>query len=107
MFNAEELKALAKADAEVNKMKTKAELENDLTDAQKEEVKKNRASKGPTVYKFNSKREKKEKPEKKEIINDLIGACGGSDIQILNDEREFTFVRGGVKYKITLAVPRS
>ena len=56
------------------------------------------------------KREKKEKPEKANICSAMmngLGALGVDDFQITNPEREFLFVLDGVKYKVTLACPRS
>jgi hypothetical protein len=31
---------------------------------------------------------------------------GATDLQIVNDEREFLFTLNGTKYKVTLACPR-
>lgn len=56
------------------------------------------------------KREKKAKPEKAEICSammDGLKALGVEDFTVNNPEREFVFIKGGVKYKVTLACPRS
>ena len=56
------------------------------------------------------KREKKPKPEKEEICSammDGLRELGVEEFEILNAEREFIFHRDGVKYKVTLACPRS
>ena len=36
-----------------------------------------------------------------------LGALGVSDFNVTNEEREFLFTHNGVKYKVTLACPRS
>lgn len=56
------------------------------------------------------KREKKPKPEKAEICSammDGLRELGVAEFDILNAEREFIFHKDGVKYKVTLACPRS
>lgn len=56
------------------------------------------------------KREKKAKPEKAEICSammDGLRELGVEDFTINNPEREFVFIHNGVKYKVTLACPRS
>ena len=66
------------------------------------------APRTPTVYKF-SQRERKAKPEKAQICSAMIeglNAIGIADLNVLNEEREFTFTLNGTKYKVTLACPR-
>lgn len=98
-------------DKAVDKMTSVKEVNSDLTPEQLAAAKKARsAGRKVTVYKFdNSKREKKVNEPKKEIVRDLIAGLGDgiTDLDIINDEREFTFVKDSVKYRITLAVPRS
>lgn len=56
------------------------------------------------------KREKKPKPEKAEICSammDGLRELGAGEFEITNAEREFIFHKDGVKYKVTLACPRS
>ena len=56
------------------------------------------------------KREKKAKPEKAEICSammDGLRELGVGEFEITNAEREFIFHKDGVKYKVTLACPRS
>ena len=56
------------------------------------------------------KRERKPKPEKEEICSammDGLRELGVNEFEITNAEREFIFHRNGVKYKVTLACPRS
>ena len=65
-------------------------------------------SRGPTVYKF-TQRERKAKPEKAQICSAMIEglqSLGIADLQVANEEREFSFTLGGTKYKVTLACPR-
>ena len=55
-------------------------------------------------------REKKAKPEKAEICCAMIQGLEGlgiEDLNVANPEREFSFTLKGVKYKVTLACPRS
>lgn len=52
------------------------------------------------------KREKKTNNAKQELISALADAVG-VEVNITNPEREFTFEKDGVKYKVTLACPRS
>ena len=56
------------------------------------------------------KRDKKAKPEKAEICSammDGLRELGVEEFEITNAEREFIFHKDGVKYKVTLACPRS
>jgi hypothetical protein len=56
------------------------------------------------------KRERKPKPEKEEICSammDGLRELGVEEFSITNAEREFIFHRNGVKYKVTLACPRT
>ena len=56
------------------------------------------------------KREKKAKPETAEICSammDGLRELGVEEFEIANAEREFIFHKDGVKYKVTLACPRS
>ena len=56
------------------------------------------------------KRERKPRPEKEEICSammDGLRELGVNEFEITNAEREFIFHRNGVKYKVTLACPRS
>ena len=56
------------------------------------------------------KREKKPKPEKAEICSammDGLRELGVEEFEIANAEREFIFHKDGVKYRVTLACPRS
>ena len=60
--------------------------------------------------KTTTKREKKPKPEKEELCSALMDGLRGlgvGEFDILNPEREFVFHKDGVKYKVTLACPRS
>ena len=66
-----------------------------------------RAEKKKTVYNFNQ-RERKENFGKQEIISLLADTLNGisTSVEITNKERELIFVSNGVKYRLTLAVPR-
>lgn len=56
------------------------------------------------------KREKKENPEKANIcqamMDGITSSFGTAEFEVVNPEREFIFVQGGVRYKVTLACPR-
>lgn len=57
-----------------------------------------------------TKREKKVDDDKQFLINLLVETLNphsDSGIEIVNDEREFTFSYNGTKYRITLAKPRT
>lgn len=81
----------------------------ELSAEQKQAAKQARqAPRAPTVYKF-TQREKKAKPEKAQICSAMIQGVqnlGATDLQVVNDEREFLFTLNGIKYKVTLACPR-
>ena len=65
-------------------------------------------SRGPTVYKF-TQRERKAKPEKAQICSAMIEGLKGigiANLEVANEEREFSFTLGETKYKVTLACPR-
>ena len=65
----------------------------------------------PTIYKFEKKERKPNEP-KREIIQAIVdalieqGMIDDSSLHIENVEREFTFQRNGIKYKIVLSAPR-
>ena len=52
------------------------------------------------------KRERKEDTDKRELIAVLAEAVG-TEVEIINPEREFTFVHNGRKFKVVLSCPRS
>ena len=57
-------------------------------------------------------REKKVDNDKRELIEHLICSLEVSptnvrDVEIINNEREFTFTYNGKKYKVVLSAPRS
>lgn len=64
----------------------------------------------PTAYKF-IKRERKVDLDKKSLIqlfiNALLENAVSEKVEILNEEREFSFMHNGCKYKLTLSKPRS
>lgn len=91
---------------EADKRIDKGEKLFELPDVLKAGAKKARqAERKPTVYKFD-KRERKPNEVKKQLI-ELLAKAVPSDVEIINDEREFTFIYQDVKYKITLSCPRS
>ena len=56
-----------------------------------------------------TKREKKPKPEKAEICSAMMSGLrqlGIDSFDIINEEREFAFVKDGTKYKVVLSCPR-
>lgn len=109
----EEAKELMAADKEVDKMNSNKEINADLTEEQQKASKSARQSerkKGPTVYKFeNGKSKKKEKPTNKMLIDEikaLVENLGADSVEIINDQREFTFKIEDTKFKIVLSNPR-
>lgn len=75
-----------------------------LTKEQKEAEKKARGTGTRTVYNFN-KRERKADNEKQFLISTLADSLG-VNVEIVNPEREFTFIYNDKKYKVVLSVPR-
>lgn len=109
----DEAKALMESDKEVDRMGSNKEINADLTDEQQKASKDARQSerkKGPTVYKFdNTKSKKKEKPTNKMLIDEikaLVENLGAGEVEVINDQREFTFKIEDTKFKIVLSNPR-
>jgi hypothetical protein len=98
----EEAQEVMEADKRIDKGEKLFELPDDLKAGAK---KARQANRKPTVYKFD-KRERKPNNIKKYLIELLAEAIPG-DVEIINDEREFSFIYQDVKYKITLSCPRS
>ena len=98
----EEAREVMEADKRIDKGEKLFELPDDLKAGAK---KARQADRKPTVYKFD-KRERKPNNVKKYLIELLAKAIPG-DVEIINDEREFSFIYQDVKYKITLSCPRS
>lgn len=80
----------------------------ELTDEQKKNEKKMRqAQRQPTVYNFKQKRTKKKNTAKAEIIAQILNSLTDiENLDIINDEKEFTFEKDSVKYKVVLSCPR-
>lgn len=109
-ITAEQAEQLMEEDKAVDKMSRVSDINGDLTADQIQASKKARsAERKRGTYNFKtSTKEKKVNEPKKELIAALVKAVGeAEDINVVNDEREFTFVKGGVKYKIVLSCPRS
>lgn len=107
----EEAIELIRDDEEVDRMTSTKEIDSDLTEEQKKATKKARQSeRTKTVYNFDtSKRKRAENPQKREIIEILRTAVeenGATEVNVTNVEREFEFVKDGIKYRVTMAVPR-
>ena len=81
-----------------------------LTAEQKQVEKKMRCSAGrkPTVYNF-KQRERKADLGKREFISAIAEMLTELDteVEVLNPERELTFISDNRKYKIVLSCPRS
>lgn len=107
----EEAKEVIKSDELIDKMTSTKEIDSDLTEEQRKNTKKARqADRKPTVYNFDkTKKPKKENPLKAQIIESLTNAVtelGAEGIEILNEEREFSFSVEGTKFKVVLSCPR-
>lgn len=98
----EEAQEIIETDKRIDRGEKLFELSDDLKAGAK---KARQAERKPTVYKFD-KRERKPNNVKKYLI-ELLAKAVPSDVEIINDEREFTFIYQDVKYKITLSCPRS
>lgn len=107
-FTEEELKALKHSDAEVDKIPL-SDIDKDLTADQAGVAKKMRQSSRKIFNLDGSKREKKQNPDKIELIECLresLGAFGADRIETPNQEREIEFMYNSVKYKLILSIPR-
>jgi len=81
----------------------------ELSDEQKKvEKKMKNVGRTPTAYNF-SKRTRKPNEAKRELISNLAEFLStiSTKIEVTNPEREILFSCDGVKYRLTLAVPRS
>lgn len=89
-------------------------MEFDLTDEQKKVSKKytGTGTKKRTVYKFDSAKNKKENPEKRELIAriseflTLIPKIPVENMEVLNPERQISFKIGENSYELTLTLKR-
>lgn len=101
--------AEAKEIVETDKRIDRGEKLFELSDELKAGAKKARqAERKPTTYDF-SKRERKADNQKAEILKLLAAAVDliATDINVVNEEREFVFVSSGRKFKVVLSCPRS
>jgi hypothetical protein len=102
----EEAIQLIEDDKRIDKGEKLFELDPELAQGAK---KARQAPRALTTYNF-TQREKKAKPEKAQICSAMmtgLGSLGVTEFDITNEEREFLFTHNGVKYKVTLACPRS
>lgn len=102
----EEAVELLESDKTVDRMTKMSEINSDLTEEQKKVIKKAKNT-GRTVADKPTKREKKIDNTKKMLIEILKNSLEmATDFEILNDEREFTFIVNDEKYKVVLSKPR-
>ena len=111
-INREEAIQLIQEDEKIDKMISSSEINSDLTKEQIQNAKHARqADRVKGVFKFDvSKRQRKENPDKRILIENLRGSVedlGATDINVTNIEREMIFKFNGVKYKIVLSAPRT
>ena len=102
----EEAIELIEEDKKIDRMTSMKEIDNDLTDEQKEVVKKARRGSSGSKHKITIKREKKKDDLKASIIADIISVLNADDVNIINAEREIEFIKNDRKFKIVLSVPR-
>ena len=102
----EEAIELIEEDKKIDRMTSMKEIDNDLTDEQKEVVKKARRGSSGSKHKTTTKREKKKDDLKASIIADIISVLNADDVNIINAEREIEFFKNDRKFKIVLSVPR-
>ena len=104
----EEALELIAEDQEVDRMKPN-EVDNDLTQEQKQAVKKlkNAGVRKPTVYKHDT-RPRKADQEKRELVEYLAAALKMLDceITVTNPERQLDFEFKGRKMRVVLSAPR-
>ena len=104
-FSDSEIKDVLEADARIDK----GEKLFELTDEQKKAEKEARGTKtkAPTVYNL-QKRERKADNDKREIIQCIDDAlcCLVDDVEVINPEREISFLYNDKRYKIVLSAPR-
>ena len=115
----EALRKLGLSDAEIeqvladDKRIDKGEKLFELTAEQEKASKQARkADRAPTVYKLDNtagKRSRKANADKGFLIDLLTRSLPphGTGIEVVNPEREFTFIYNGTKYKVVLSAPRS
>ena len=109
-----EIQQVLEDDKRIDKGEKLFELSAEQEKASKQARKADRA---PTAYKLdntNGKRNKKVDDAKSFLINaliiglcDTVGMDANKDFEIVNAEREFTFIYKDKKYRVTLACPRS
>jgi hypothetical protein len=99
----EEAIELIQADQEIDKGKKLFELDPELERGAK------KARHAPRKTGTPTKREKKIDNDKRFLVDTLLQALNDNvgEIDIVNPEREITFVFNEKKYKITLSAPRS
>lgn len=102
----EEAIELIEEDKKIDRMTSMKEIDNDLTDEQKEVVKKARRGSSGSKHKTTTKREKKKDDLKASIIADIISVLNADSVNIINAEREVEFIKNDRKFKIVLSVPR-
>ena len=102
----EEAIELIEEDKKIDRMISMKEIDNDLTDEQKEVVKKARRGSSGSKHKTTTKREKKKDDLKASINADIISVLNADDVNIINAEREIEFFKNDRKFKIVLSVPR-
>ena len=102
----EEAIELIEEDKRIDRMTSMKEIDNDLTDEQKEVVKKARRGSSGSKHKTTTKREKKKDDLKASIIADIISVLNADSVNIINAEREIEFIKNDRKFKIVLSVPR-
>ena len=104
-FSDSEIKNVLESDARIDK----GEKLFELTDEQKKAEKEARGTKtkAPTVYNL-QKRERKADNDKREIIQCIDDAlcCLVDDVEVINPEREISFLYNDKRYKVVLSAPR-
>lgn len=98
-------------DEAVDRMTSTKQIDGDLSDEQKKAKKKaTQADRKKTVYKFDTKKERKANNAKRELIDIIHKALSNlpdCETKVTNVEREIIFHFEGVKYKVVLSAPRS
>ena len=106
-MSTEEIADVLKCDAEIDHGANLFELTAEQKKAEKKARMTGQKAKAPTVYNL-QKRDRKTDNDKREIMQCIDDAlcCLVDDVEVVNPEREISFLYNDKRYKIVLSVPR-
>lgn len=102
----EEAIELMEEDRKIDKMTKSSEIENDLTEEQKEGIKQNTKDHSGKYEKSEETKAKEQKAreDKATAMNVLINAV--ENAEVTKEGKEFTFFKDNVKYRVTIVKAR-